>query len=298
MSIKIISDSSCDIDLATAKKLDLEIVPFYVSFNGTDYSKELFDISTRDFYQKMVDNPKCFPKSSLPSIQDYSEIFEKYAKENMDIICVCITTKFSGSYNSALNASEIIKEKYPNIKIAVINSMVNTVLQGLLVKEIVRMRDKGLSFDEIVALTDKIKPTGRIIFTIGGMSYLVHGGRVGKVLANAASALKILPIITLKDGEIFPSGIAHSRKHSLSKVLEKANEHFIKENVSPNKYSFAIGYGYDIEESKTFRDEFMKAISVLGFNGEIPVEQIGSTIAVHTGPYPLGIGLIQKFDTL
>ncbi|MEG0900148.1 MAG: DegV family protein [Oscillospiraceae bacterium] len=296
MPIKIISDSSCDISNDDAKKLDIEVVPFYISFDGLKYIKEREDIATRDFYKTMVENPDCFPKSSLPSIQDYMETFDKYASEGFDIICICITTKFSGSFNSATNAAQLVREKYPNIKISIINSMINTVLQGLLVREVVRMNENNLSFEEIVEKIEEIKTTGRIIFTIGSMSYLAHGGRMGKVLTGAASTLRILPIITLKDGEIFPSGIVRSRKASLTKVLEKVNEHFTKNNFDINDYSLAVGYGYDVDEAKIFHDDFTKSAGSIGNKCPIAFEQIGSTIAVHTGPHPLGVGLIKKYD--
>lgn len=296
MAIQIISDSSCDIPLNRAKDLDLDIIPFYVSLDGNTYKKELIDVKTRDFYQNMIDNPKVFPKTSLPSIQDYIERFEFYAKEGKDIICVCITDKFSGSFNSASNAAEIIKDKYPDIKIHIINSKVNTVLQGLIVKEILRMRDNELTFEEIISNTEKIIPSARIIFTIGGISYLVHGGRVGKVLSIAASKLRIIPIITLKDGEIFPSGITHNRKVSLNKVLEKTKSHFDDKNININNFEFAIGYGYDIEEAENFTAEFKKILAGLGYNKDISFEQIGATISVHTGPQPLGIGFVERYD--
>ena len=296
MAIKIISDSSCDISLEEAKKLDLEIIPFYVSFDGKNYIKEQVDIETQAFYEKMLENPKVFPKSSLPSIQDYVDVFTKYAEKGDDIICVCITSKFSGSYNSACNAAEIVKSDYPNVKITAINSMVNTVLQGLIVKEIIRMRDNGLSYEEIIENTERIKKTGRIIFTIGGMEYLLKGGRVGKVLSGAVSKFKVMPIITLTEGEIFPSGICRSRQSSISKVIEKFKSHMINEKINMKDYVFATGYGYDIDEALEFKKRIYETGKELCDDFEITLERIGSTIAVHTGPHALGVGFVEKYD--
>ena len=220
MSYQIITDSSCDIPAEIVKQKGLYVVPFYVSFDNETYYKENEEIEVRDFYQKMVDNPDVFPKTSLPSVEDYIDAFTPFIKEGKDIVCICITTKFSGSYNSASTAKDVLLEDYPNARIAVIDATVNTVLQGILVLEAARMQENGLTYEEIVDGINRIKTTGRIIFTVGNMDYLIHGGRVGKVMKVAVNALKIRPMIILKEGEIFPFGVARSRKKSIQKILK------------------------------------------------------------------------------
>ena len=150
MAYQIITDGSCDLGAEVAQQAGVKVVPFYVTFDGKTYRKEIEEIGVRDFYQEMVDHPDKFPMSSLPSVQDYVEAFKPYAEEGKDIICLCITTKFSGSYNSAQTAAELLQEEYPKIRIQVVDTSVNTVLQGLLVLEAVRMQQAGLSFEETV----------------------------------------------------------------------------------------------------------------------------------------------------
>lgn len=295
MAFQLISDSSCDLDPQVAAERNIRVVPFYVSFSENEYLREGEDISVRDFYQKMVDQPNSFPRTSLPSVQDYLDVFTEYVQQGRDVLCICITTKFSGSYNSAMTAASALLEEYPERKIRVIDARVNTVLQGQLVLEAARMRDNGLSLEEAAAETERIRDTGRIFFTIGSMDYLVHGGRVGKVLGAAASTLRIRPIIVLKEGEIFPAGVSRSRRSSLKKVLEQLAGHFRK-NACAEEYSIAVGYGYDYEEALEFQKSVKDTLQEFGFSREIPVCQIGATIAVHTGPYPLGIGMIRRYD--
>lgn len=296
MAYQIITDSSCDLSMETVRDRNIHVVPFYVSFDEQNYQKENVDIQVRDFYQKMVDNPDVFPKTSLPSVEDYIEAFTPYVKQGVDIICICITTKFSGSYNSASTAKDIIFEEYPMANISVIDATVNTVLQGILVLEAARMQENGLSFDEVVENVERIKSTGRIIFTVGNMDYLIHGGRVGKVMKVAVNALKIRPMIILKEGEIFPFGIARSRKKSIQKILEKTKSHFEEIGESPDDYEIVVGYGYDYDEAVEFRKELVDSLMTYSNKNDIDIFQIGAMIAVHTGPYPLGIGLIRKYD--
>nr|WP_300841509.1 DegV family protein [uncultured Acetatifactor sp.] len=291
----IISDGSCDLPTELVQEKNITVVPFYVSFDDEHYFKEIAEIGVRDFYQQMVDRKGVYPKSSMPSIRDYEEVFLPFAEAGTPVICICITTKFSGSMQSALNARSLVLEKHPQAEITVIDATINTVLQGQYVLEAVSLRDNGVSYQDTIKRLEEIKSTGRIFFTVGNMEYLKHGGRIGKVAALAGGALDIRPIITLRQGEIFPSGIDRGRKRTLKKVMNLLLDYLKESNLSIDCYSIAVGYGYDVEEGVAFRDQ---ALSVLHDKGyaidEIPVYQIGATISVHTGPYPLGFGIIEK----
>ncbi|MEY8391590.1 DegV family protein [Lachnospiraceae bacterium] len=296
MAYQIITDGSCDLGQEISQKTGIKVVPFYVTFDGVNYKKEIEEISIRDFYQQMVDHPQQFPKSSLPSVQDYVDAFTPYAKEGKDIICLCITTKFSGSYNSARTAAELLSEDYPAVKIQVVDTMVNTVLQGILVLEVVRMQQAGMSFEETLEGIERIKTTGRIIFTVGNYEYLIHGGRIGKVMGTAASTLGIKPLIMLREGEIFPTGLSRSRKKAMKRLIEQTKDHFSKVGESPEDYQIVVGYGYDYQEAAVFRDQLLASLNTYAKYDQIDIFQIGATIGVHTGPYPIGLGLIRKYE--
>ncbi len=296
MAYQIITDGSCDLGQEIPKQAGITVVPFYVTFDGQNYRKEIEEISVREFYQLMVDHPDQFPKSSLPSVQDYVDAFTPFLKEGKDVICLCITIKFSGSYNSAKTAAELLEEEYPNQRIAVIDTTVDTVLQGLLVLEVLRMQQAGFSFEETLERIERIKPTGRIIFTVGNYEYLIHGGRIGKVMGTAASTLGIRPLIMLREGEIFPIGIARNRKKSMKRLIEQTKEHFSKIGESPDDYQIVVGYGYDYQEAVEFRDQLLAALKTYSNITNIDIFQIGATIGVHTGPYPIGLGLLRKYE--
>ncbi|MGN0438366.1 MAG: DegV family protein [Lachnospiraceae bacterium] len=296
MAYQIISDSSCDLSKEVIKEKNIHVVPFYISFDGENYFKENEDIEVHEFYQKMIDNPDVFPKTSLPSIEDYVNAFSGYLKEGKDILCICITTKFSGSYNSAVAARDILLEEYPEAKISVVDAMVNTVLQGILVLEAVKMRDEGYDLYKTEETINRIKESGRIIFTVGNMDYLIHGGRVGKVMKVAMNALKIRPLIILKEGEIFPFGVARSRGKSVQKIIEKTKSHFDEIGASVDDYEIVIGYGYDYREAVELKEQLLTSLNKDPQKDDIDIYQIGAMIGVHTGPYPLGIGLLKKYN--
>lgn len=294
MNYRIVSDGDCDLAPELAREKNITVVPFYVSFDDATYQKEIEEIGIRDFYERMVSDPKTFPKSSMPSVQDYADVFTPIVEAGEAIICMCITVKFSGSYQSAMTAKEMVLEEHPDAQITVIDTTMDTVLQGLYVLEAVKLRDAGVSYEETVARLEAVKETGRIFFTVGSIDYLQHGGRIGKVAGVAVSVLDIKPLITLKEGEIFSSGIARGRKRSLDKVIALLKDYLKERNATPDAYEIVVGYGYDIEEAEHFREMVVSELTA-GF-GEYQIEkfQIGATIAVHTGPYPLGVGVLKR----
>lgn len=261
----IVSDGSCDLPPALVREIGVTVVPFYVSFGDENYQKEIEEIGIREFYQKMVDNPKIYPKSSMPSVQDYVEVFEPLVREGKPVICICITTKFSGSMQSALNARQMLLEEYPEAEITVMDATVNTVLQGLLVLEAVRLRDRGTSYQETIECLEEIKGTSRIFFTIGGMEYLQHGGRIGKVAGVAGSVLGIRPVITLKQGEIFPSAIGRSRRKTMDKTIELLLAYLDELKADIRDYTIAVGYGYDEKEAQEYRDRLLGTLQKKGY---------------------------------
>ena len=186
-------------------------------------------------------------------------------------------------------------ENYPQAQIAVIDSSMDTVLQGQYVLEAVALRDSGMAYKAVLARLEEIKSTGRIFFTVGDMEYLQHGGRIGKVAAVAGGVLKIRPVITLKQGEIFPSGIGRGRKNTTEKALKLLSAYLAESGMGAECFSISVGFGYDQEESVIFRDHALETLRSQGYNvKEIPIYQIGATIGVHTGPYPLGFGVIER----
>lgn len=291
---QIISDGSCDLPPELAAEKQIRVIPFYVSFDGKNYQKEQEEIGIREFYREMVNRKGVYPRSSLPSVQDYMDAFLPYAKAGIPMLVLCISTKLSGSMQSALSARELILEDYPDAKIRVIDTTLCTVLQGLLVLEAAAMQNRGASFEETAERMEAIRSTGRIFFTVGNLEYLQAGGRIGRVAGIAGSLLGIRPVITMKEGEIFPSGISRSRKKTLDKTIDLLKEFLQKCGGTVKKYSLAAGFGYDREEAEEYRKLVVERLDGQISLEELPLYQIGATIGVHTGPYPLGLGILER----
>ena len=293
----IIADSACDFTPEMAQKIGVEIVPFYVSLDGEHYRKEGKEIAVRDFYQFMVDNPTAYPKTSLPSLEDFETAFRAHAEAGRPVLCLCFTSKMSGCVGSARNARELVLEDFPAAKIEVLDTSAATVTESIMVENAVAMRDAGCSLEEAAVWLEAEKITNQIFFTVGNLDYLIKGGRIGKAAGRAANILGIKPMILFKEGEIFSAGVARGRQKSFEKALELLMGYLDSHNGTPDDYSITVGYGYDADEGKRL---WMQTRAALRANYpacecEVGLLQIGCTIAVHTGPYALGMGVMRRW---
>ncbi len=287
-SYKIISDSSCDLSEEYCAQNDIGKVPFYISFDQEKYLKEGAELKNDDFYKKLRDE-HAIPKTSLPSVQDYIDIFKPSLKEGMDVVCICISSKFSGSSVSALNAKSVLLEVYKDRKIEIIDSCQATAGQGLLVIEAIKMRDAGVDFDTLVKTMYKMIEGTRLVFTVDSLEYLEKGGRVGKASALASSILNIKPIIILNDGELLPVAKCHGRKKSISEISKYINKYI---ELDINKYNFSSLNSECVNEAL----ELQKVVTEkYGIKFDIPPFNVGVTIGSHTGMGAVGIAFVPKY---
>lgn len=289
---EILCDSACDLPDALIEANSIDIIPFYISFDQKNYLRERVDITLDEFYEKLYHN---FPKTSLPSVQDYMNKFKPYAKEGKSLLCITLTSKFSGSYQSAVNARELILEEYPEATITVLDSRLCTVLQGLLVLQAARMREADLTLEETLDKIEALIPTGRIMYTIGTLDYLQKSGRIGKVGALAGNILKLKPMIIVRDGELHPYGTIRGRKKSLKKVIDMTKDHFDETGDSLSSYSWCMAYGAEKDESQKVVDQLIKHLKI---PCDIPLFRVGSTIGTSCGPDPVGVAFIKNYEAV
>lgn len=296
MKFQIVSDSSCDLGRETCQQLGVTMVSFYAAIGDETYYREERDISTREFYQRMADAPGVFPKTSMPTLEDYLEAFRPLAAAGQPILCICLNSLFSGSFQTARNAAEELKEEFPKAEIRVMDSHLATVLQGLLVEEAVYLRDLDYTLDQAVEALEPLPMTGRIFFTANDLEYLRHGGRIGKAAATTGTLLRVKPLIGYKEGELVTDGIAQGWKKSLAKVRELFFRFLEREKLDLDQYSLATGYGLDEAEYLDFAQTVYNGLLERGIDRPDVKRprQIGMTIGVHTGPTPIGVGLMRR----
>ena len=289
---QIISDSSCDIPLALLKELNVGFVPYYASFDTINYYKEFIELTADDFYDH-INTGNVFPKTSLPPIPDYMDVFEPYLKEGKDILCICLSSKFSGSFQSATIAKSMLAETFPERRIEIVDSIGATGSQGLLVYEATRMRDKGFTMEQLISTLEKQKITSKINFTVDSLDHLQKGGRIGKATAFAGNILNIKPIIVLKDGELFPEKKIRGHSKALSMIFD-----MIVEEIGDKKDEYQMvvirADRHRIADAAKVSQNLVDA----GFHVFEGLWSVGITIGTHAGPTAIGICYIKKFEYL
>lgn len=299
---KIFSDTPCDFTLEYAESIGVSIVPLYVSFDGENYSKAQYELTTEDFYNRMT-SEKVYPKTSMPSVQDYIDYFLPYVKENTPIIAITISTLFSGSFNSANMAADQIREDYPDAQITVINSQLNSAAQGLLVYEAVRMNRDNVPYETVIKVLEEMTKLGTVYFVIEGLDYLQTGGRIGKVASLITGMLNIRPVLYMNNGEISISSITRTRKKSVTGVFEGVKRHFQTNNIAPATYEFTTSSSDISDTGMAEREELRNRLeSELGVvcleNRENVDMRVSMITGCHTGSYTTGIGYMPKYEAI
>lgn len=212
---KIISDTSCDLTKKEIKDLGIEYVPFKISIDGKDFTDDE-NLNIDDFLEAMesTENPI---HTACPSPYDYLKIIEE--NKDKDIYILTISSKLSGSYNSAKVAEAEAKEKFENLKIHVIDSKAasaGTTRIALKLLDLVKEKD----FEEVVKEIEKDTNLETTMFVLESMKNLIKNGRIKKTAGLIANVLNIRPIMISNDGEIELFEINRGMKKSLDKMIK------------------------------------------------------------------------------
>jgi hypothetical protein len=291
MEYQIITDGAADITKEEGAKRGIVVVPFYV-YSTQDVNRKFADAD--ELYEEMLKNPKEVFKTACPSPEEYYRKFRAAVDEGKGVFCVTISQKFSGSYSSAVLAANMIAEETPDAKVRVIDSQMNSALQGLFVDEIEKMAQAGLSFQEISRRADALIPQGKIMFTVGNLDYLRAGGRIGALKYVITKTLSVRPLITMQDGDIKSGGLGIGIHGAMKKVVGNVADYFSRTGFRMEDYSFVVGYGADRTLGEKIRELFYKAFP--DWKSELPMKQITEVSAVHTGPSTVGFGFLKKTE--
>ena len=288
---QLISDGGCDFSQADAQKYNVNVVPFYVNF-GDGFLKEDIDITKEEFFNRLLADKKLFPTTSQPNPADYIDVCEPFLKDGKDIVMLTISSKLSGSNNSANVAADILREDFPNAKIVVIDSLVGSVGQHLILKEMIAMRDDELAIEEVESLTQAVIKTTHVYFSLDTLEYLKKGGRVGSTTALIGGALGLRPILQLEDGMISQLDSVRGRKKVI-KLLTEAVTHVladVKDDVQ-----LCIGHILDPKSADGLQESLESALEIKIGN---PVIAVGATIGAHAGPGAMAFAYCKKYTEL
>lgn len=288
---RLISDGGCDFTIEERQKYDIAVVPFYITFDQKTYLKEGIDISTDEYFKQLVADKKLFPKTSQPNPSDYIDVYTPYLEAGEDIISLTISSKVSGSLNSATIAADMLKANYPDRTIVVLDSLNGSIGQGLILKELVKMRDAGYSFNDAVTIAEKIIKTTKIYFTLDSLEYLRRGGRIGPTTAIVGGILGLRPVLHLVEGEVSQLDSVRGSK-KVMQLMTEALKDALKDEIQ--NINLRIGHILRKEDAEAFRSNLERE---LGMRIEDPITEVGVTIGTHAGPGALVVAYCKKYDS-
>jgi len=278
MTVKIVTDSSADLPAELAKEIGISVIPLYVRF-GEEVYHDRVTITEDEFYQRLEHDP-AHPSTVQPGPQDFLEVYRKLSPKADGIVSIHISSKLSGTCNSALMAKDMMETECP---IEVIDTQSVSMGLGLIVIAAATMAEAGEGMGKIVEETKQAITQIHLLAMFDTLKYLLLGGRIGKARALLGSILSVKPMISLKDGEVVPAGQVRNRAKGIDKLFD-----FVKD--AANIQDLAVVYNTIPDEAQALAERIGSVFD----KDKIRIARIGPALGVHMGPGMLVVALRQS----
>ncbi len=276
--VKIVADSSCDLDSTIIEKLDIGIVPLNVTFGNTNYRTPI-ELSRDAFFEMLITNPH-HPRTSQPSPQDFVDVFEPCLDADRDIICLTLTSEHSGTYANALLCKKYLETE----RVHIIDSRNATLGLGLLVQRAAEMAAEDCSVDEIRRFLGEAISGTQTLAVMETLKYLERGGRIGKMQRFVGTFLKFKPFVSFVDGVLTNVGKTRGWDTAMT-VIQNISERVLGfEDVG----RMVIGHTTSPEDAS----KLCEHLRSLDSGTEVQLAQVGPAIGSHAGPGLFGVGWI------
>ena len=286
--IKIMADSTCDLSQEVVEKYKISIAPLTITINGKDYLDRI-DIQPDEFY-KILGAIDVLPTTAMPSPQKFMDIMDQAIKEgHTEILCICMSSGTSGSYQSAKLAEEYFLETYtdPKYRIHVVDSTCMSHGSGYLILKSAILREQGASFDELVSFNEHYKRNVKHFLSVDDLDNLIKSGRLTNVSAMIGKVLKVKPIMSMRDKK----GAIVAKLRGRKKVLQHYVSEFNKRVDLDITDFIIIGYTSDQLVAESLE---IKIRNETTFTGDIYIMQMGTAVGTHVGLGGLSMYFIEK----
>ena len=277
--VAVVTDSCASIPETLMEQIDIQTVAYYIH-RGSEVLRDLVTIQRDEFLHWMA-GAATLPTTASPGPGDYYQKYEDLIMKGMnEILSIHITSHGSGAYQAALVAQSMIAEKYPNVRLEVVDTLNVSLCQGWMVIESARAALAGASLDQLLALVKKMMPITHMIQTADTLKYLYMGGRIGMAKRLMGTVLNIKPLIGMKDGVIVALGMAHSRLQAYNEMAS-----FVADNVHQCKAKVAYVHAGALDEAQKLKNIVENRLDV----AESLIAELSPALAVHTGPGTVGL---------
>jgi len=272
--------STADLEKEHFLKRDIRYVCAHYELDGKPYDDDLGQsIPFADFYRAMAEGADT--KTSQINAAEFEEYFEGFLKDGKDVLHLTLSSGISGTYNSAHIAQEALKERYPDRKLYVIDSLAASGGYGLLMDRLADLRDEGKSIDEVCAWAEANKRNLHHWFFSSDLTFFVKGGRVSKTSGFIGTVLSICPLLNVSfEGKLVPRHKIRTKKKAIEAIVKKMEE--LAEGGTEYNGKCYMTQSACYEDAKAVADLIEERFPKL--NGKVLINYIGTTIGSHTGP--------------
>ena len=272
--------STADLSKEHFESRNIEYICFHYKLNGVDYPDDLGQsIPFEEFYKRMDSGEET--QTSQINVTEYLEYFTKFLSEGKDVVHLTLSSGISGSYNSAINAAKIAKERFPERKIYVIDSLAASSGYGLLMDKLADLRDGGMDIEELKNWAEENKLNLHHWFFSSDLKFFIKGGRVSKTSGTIGTILGICPLLNVdKEGHLIARAKIRSKKKVIQEIVKRMEENAEGGlSYSGKCYICQSACLDDANEVAKLVEERFKNL-----NGNVMINYIGTTIGSHTGP--------------
>ncbi|NJD60079.1 MAG: hypothetical protein C3F13_07975 [Anaerolineales bacterium] len=273
--LRIVIDGAGDIPDEWKAEYQVEVIPINIQFGDKSYLQGT-DLSNDDFY-RLADTTGVIPKTSQPSPQQFVDLYERIARAGDTILSLHVTSKLSGTFDSAVMAAKELKEK---LAIIPIDSGSGSAAMGFMCQEVRQLERAGATIQAILERLDVIRKNVNIVLTLDSLEYARRSGRVKYLPAALAALIKIKPIIILKEGLLDMREIVRTRQRSLDRVLD-----IIHQRVGDKLVNVAVVHSQSLDTAK----EMMNKVSLTLHINESFISELSIGVAANLGPGTIGI---------
>jgi DegV family protein with EDD domain len=281
-SVGILTDTTASIPKALLDKLKIEVVPYYVH-RGLETLRDMVDVGPEEFAEYLKSATE-LPTTSNPAPGDYMSGLRRLAERTKEIVVLTMTSKGSGAFQSCRAAVEMVRDRFPQVQVIIVDTLQVAMAQGWAAIEAARAALSGLGLERVEERAREVAQSATMVQTADTLRYLHMGGRIGRAQHLMGSLLNIKPLIGMQDGVIVPLGTARSRRKAYARMVA-----LIRQQVGEGgRIRVAFTHVAAEEQVELLKQQVCEQFECV----EVWVSQLSPALAVHSGPGTVGISFI------
>ena len=281
MALRILVDSTFDFTPEQLELTGIEVVRLHVNFGGEDFVDGV-DITPEGFYERLIESD-ALPTTSQAAPADFAEAFERLTANGDEVVCLTISSKLSGTYQSAMIAAADFEGR-----VRVVDTLNVALGAQILARYALRLASGGRGMNEVADELERVKGRVHIIALLDTLEYLKRGGRISAAAAAVGGVFSIKPVITIRDGAVAVIGKARGSKNGenlLSQLIEKHGVDFAM--------PYVLGYT-GLSDALLQKYKADSARLWVGYAKDLPVSIVGSVVGTHAGPGAIAVAFFGK----